>query len=47
MINTPPSVDKILSSLTTSDDNGSAADTFSDRIAVNDEGLVWLDRFDQ
>ena len=50
MINTLPSVDKILSSLTTSsntDDNGSATDTFSDRIAVNDRGLVWLDRFDQ
>ena len=43
MINTPPSVAKILSSLKTSsntDDNGSAADTFSDRIAVNDRDLV-------
>jgi len=43
MINTPPSVDKILSRLKMSsntDDNGSAADTFFDRIAVNDRGLV-------
>ena len=43
MINTPPSVDKIISSLKTSsntDNNGSAADTLLDRIAVNDRDLV-------
>jgi hypothetical protein len=43
MINTPLSVDKILSRLETSfntDDKGSATDAFSDRIAVNDRGMV-------
>ena len=50
MINTPPSVDKILYGRKTSsntDDKGSATDTFSERIAVNGRGLVWLDKFDQ